>query len=233
MSDSTPGGAPGRVVEIELRLRDPSYPFVGASDAASCRVALAKLLPRPDDRYAEYFTVSDDADGRIETAVAQLETVSAARLETSEGRCLYEFLVSGDCPAVDLAKRGALPRQVIGDDGQGRIVAEVPARYDAGAIMAGFLSAHPDAAAVSKREKASIEPLFARSAIPRLLRSTLTDRQREVLEMAFEMGYYDWPRRHTGSEIADRLGISSATFSEHISAAERKLLAAIFEDGAA
>jgi len=229
MRDSAPSESPERVVEIELDLRDQSYPFVGLSETASCNVVLAKMLPRPDGRYAEYFTVSDDAGDRIETAVTQRETVSATRLRAKDGRCLYEFLVSGDCPAVSLAERGALPRRVRGEEGRGRIVAEVPARYDASAIVADFLDAHPDATPISKREKASIDPLFARTAFHRLLRTNLTDRQREVLQTAFEMGYYDWPRRHTGSEVADRLEISSATFSEHISAAERKLLTAIFQ----
>lgn len=115
MPDSTPVATPGRVVEIEFCLRDPTYPHRRFGRGG---------LPRrpheatpPDDRYAEYFTVSDGAGDQIEAAVARRETVSATRLQTNDGHCLYEFLVSGDCPAVYLAKRGALPRQVIGDEG--------------------------------------------------------------------------------------------------------------------
>ena len=57
----------------------------------------------------------------------------------------------------------------------------------------------------------------------------LTERQGEVLRTAFEMGYYEWPRACTGQDVADELGITPATFSEHVFAAERKILAFLFE----
>jgi predicted DNA binding protein len=48
------------------------------------------------------------------------------------------------------------------------------------------------------------------------------------LSVAFEAGYYDWPRGCTGEDVAEELGITSATFSEQIHAAERNLLSAVF-----
>lgn len=56
---------------------------------------------------------------------------------------------------------------------------------------------------------------------------TLTDRQREVLEVAFDLGYYDVPRRATTTEIATDLGLDDSTVSEHIQRAERNLLTAV------
>ncbi|MFB6102347.1 MAG: helix-turn-helix domain-containing protein [Haloplanus sp.] len=55
-------------------------------------------------------------------------------------------------------------------------------------------------------------------------RSKLTSRQLEVLETAYEMGYFERPRRANATEIASVLDITPATFSEHLAAAERKLL---------
>lgn len=55
--------------------------------------------------------------------------------------------------------------------------------------------------------------------------TTLTDRQREVVERALEAGYFDWPRDVTGEELASELGISRTTFLEHLRKAERKILA--------
>lgn len=60
-------------------------------------------------------------------------------------------------------------------------------------------------------------------------RDTLTDRQREVLETAHEMGYFDHPKQANAGEVADTLDINSTTFTEHLSAAQRKILAAILE----
>lgn len=55
--------------------------------------------------------------------------------------------------------------------------------------------------------------------------STLTDRQLEVITCAFEEGYFDWPRSTSSEELAEQLGISRATFHEHLRKAQSKLLA--------
>lgn len=55
-------------------------------------------------------------------------------------------------------------------------------------------------------------------------RGRLTDRQREVLETAFGMGYFEYPRSSNATEVAETLGIGTSTFTEHLAAAQRKLL---------
>ena len=52
----------------------------------------------------------------------------------------------------------------------------------------------------------------------------LTDRQREVLETAHEMGYFEYPRQANASEVAAALDIEPSTFTEHLAAAQSKLL---------
>lgn len=52
----------------------------------------------------------------------------------------------------------------------------------------------------------------------------LTERQREVLETAHGMGYFDYPREANAGEVANQLGIEQSTFAEHLAAAQRKLL---------
>jgi|AntDeeMetagen134_2_1112570.scaffolds.fasta_scaffold03948_4 predicted DNA binding protein len=44
----------------------------------------------------------------------------------------------------------------------------------------------------------------------------LTDPQREAIELAVEMGYYDIPRRCTTKELADELGISDQAVTERL-----------------
>lgn len=55
-------------------------------------------------------------------------------------------------------------------------------------------------------------------------RSKLTTRQLEVLETAYERGYFERPRRANATEIAADLDISPSTFREHLTAAESKIL---------
>ncbi len=51
----------------------------------------------------------------------------------------------------------------------------------------------------------------------------LTQRQRQVLELAVEAGYFERPRHNNTGELADALDISRATFTQHLRAAQRKL----------
>jgi predicted DNA binding protein len=60
--------------------------------------------------------------------------------------------------------------------------------------------------------------------------STLTDRQFEVLECALEAGYFEWPRDADSETVAGQLGISRATFLEHLRKAQSKLLTEAIEE---
>jgi len=53
---------------------------------------------------------------------------------------------------------------------------------------------------------------------------TLTDRQLEILQIAYERGFYDIPREVTIADIADEVGIDDGTVSEHLQRAERNIL---------
>lgn len=56
------------------------------------------------------------------------------------------------------------------------------------------------------------------------VRSLLTERQREVLDAAIELGYYSVPRRVTSSDVADAVGCAPSTASEHLRKIEARVL---------
>jgi predicted DNA binding protein len=56
----------------------------------------------------------------------------------------------------------------------------------------------------------------------------LTERQTEVLQTAVERGYFEWPREISSEELADELGITRATFLEHLRKAQEKVFAEMF-----
>ncbi|QIO24505.1 bacterio-opsin activator domain-containing protein [Haloarcula sp. JP-L23] len=226
MAQSKP--SPTTVSEVEFGLQDPRYPFVGVSQEESCRFYLADMFPRPDGRYAEYFQVRGVEPARVTAYVSTTDTVDVTVLtEYGDSGCL-EFLVSGDCPAFRLTELGALPREVRGIEGDGCIKAEIPTEENPSEVINVFLDEYPDAWLRAKREKNGIAPRFSDSGVQEVLHNHLTDRQREILEKALEEGYYDWPRECTGEDIAAELNITSATFSEHIRAAEQKLFTMLF-----
>lgn len=52
----------------------------------------------------------------------------------------------------------------------------------------------------------------------------LTEKQREVVEVAHELGYYDTPREASLSDVADELGVAKSTCSEMLHRAEGKVM---------
>lgn len=57
----------------------------------------------------------------------------------------------------------------------------------------------------------------------------LTDRQREVLEVAVDEGYYAMPRRATHDEVAEEVGCAPSTASEHLRKLETKIMEELVE----
>jgi predicted DNA binding protein len=60
-------------------------------------------------------------------------------------------------------------------------------------------------------------------------RLDLTEAQREALELAFERGYFDIPRRITLTELADEIGISDTAVSQRLRRGLTALLLAILD----
>ncbi|RMB25426.1 helix-turn-helix domain-containing protein [Haloplanus aerogenes] len=55
-------------------------------------------------------------------------------------------------------------------------------------------------------------------------RDTLTERQAEVVETAYEMGYFEYPRATNAERVAAELDIHPSTLAEHLATAQAKLL---------
>lgn len=62
-------------------------------------------------------------------------------------------------------------------------------------------------------------------------RGQLTARQREVLEVAYAEGYFEYPRKSSAGEVAEKLDISRSTFAEHLAAAQSQLFETIAGNG--
>lgn len=52
-----------------------------------------------------------------------------------------------------------------------------------------------------------------------------TPKQREILELAIKLGYYDFPRKVNLHELADKVGIMPSTLCVHLQKIESKMFA--------
>lgn len=98
---------------------------------------------------------------------------------------------------------------------------------DAGTTMSLVGPHEAISSQINEYEQAGISPDLRRLGGydgPEYPLDDLTDRQREVIETAWEMGYYEVPKEVSANEIAAELDLDASTVNEHLQRAERNLL---------
>ena len=173
-----------------------------------------------DGRIVEEFSVS--AGAAIRGDDTELTSVQA---NDREEVYRFERDATGDC-ACDLVERTGTPISSV--------------RAQDGALLLSFRTLELDeiAGIVDQlRERFDgvlVEELSqdheASTADPVVVdRDVLTDRQREIVETAHEMGYFEYPKGANATDVAAELDVARSTFTEHLAAAQTKLLNAILE----
>jgi len=199
-----------------------------AASAEGWSVQLNELVPT-DSGILAYGTVDGIAQEELRDVVGRSTLVGDLRILSPEADA-YKVELSmswGEELVPALAEHGALVTEISIADGEFQFVVEVPQGRDKHQLVELVHEHCANATLLSQWTVSRDDPAIADFHLA--FESQLTEKQRAVLKTAFHAGYFDWPRKSTGEEVADRLGITQATFSEHFRAAERTLFEAVFE----
>jgi PAS domain S-box-containing protein len=220
------------VTELQFRLVDEASFLVQAAKYADAELELVGSVSQPSGAIVQLFAVTgiDPEDVR---GFAEAAPMPAAVVTERENECVAEVTVESPSIAHVLAEFGGTVTSISVAD-EVRIRAEVPPGADLNAVLEAVRDVY-DVQLLSQREveREDRPDVDFRSDVER----HLTERQLEVLETAFQAGFFDWPREQTGKEVAELLDVSPPTFHQHLRVGERKLLEVLFEsdpdDGAA
>lgn len=217
------------LVEVELSTASDELFFTRLSSDLDATLDYRGSLPGAADGHHVFFEVSGvDADSVRDWAVADPGVEDALIVWTNDDESLVEFQLPSPSLPARLADRGVDTRTLTVDDGVAHLTLIFPADRDAREVVEVVEADHPDVELAAYREidRPTRSP---REAWARLA-DDLTDRQHAALTRAYVSGFFDWPRDVTGDDLADAMGITRATFHQHLRAAERKLVAAFFDD---
>lgn len=230
-----PPGDDGRadsVTEVEFRVTDARYPLVAIPERMGGPIRVEQILPRGGCRFAVFYSFSDVSPERASRAIAEHEGVEGRLISRRDDGGIVEVVV-GDPDqhfVVALSDAGAIPRDLWSAGGTAHIVAEIPTCENPADVVSRFVDDHPSVEVVARRQRDHLAPLFTRREFEEAVDALLTPRQHEVLVAAYAGGYFESPRRKSGSELADELGVTQPTFSQHLRAAERHVLSLLFPD---
>lgn len=166
-------------------------------------------------------------DVHTETAlVDELRTLSSG-----DGTYEFELVTTAVSSLVDaVATHGGRVTSITIADGALRFVVEFPPGRDKRQLIELVEDHCPNATNRAQRvvERTADDASQTRS----ILQDSLTEKQRTALQTAYSAGLFEWPRKSTGQELADRLDVAPATFSQRLRAAEKKFFDEILPHGA-
>lgn len=130
------------------------------------------------------------------------------------------------CPCECLGAFGCPIHRYVAEDGEVTLVFHTDSYEQLQAVMAIFRERYP-----SVTVKRLLQPPLEGTPDEQVFvnRGKLTDRQREVLQTAYDRGYFERPKRANATEIAEELGIAPTTFTEHLVVAQRKIFDDVLE----
>jgi predicted DNA binding protein len=200
-------------------------PLARTSAEADVRTYAISKVVDPDlpDNVVEEFamraTASDPPDhpsGEV-TKVFERGSQAVYRFERADRQhCPCECVESHGLPVVDIqGERGTL-----------YLVFHTPDQETLREVIASIREHHPQ---VEVRRLVRSTPEDGVDTLVFFDRGKLTDRQEEVLQTAHREGYFEHPKGANAGEIAEILDITTATFVQHLSAAQQKLLDSILD----
>ena len=209
-------------IRAELRFEDPD----------SCRIArmvgdrgleaesVTRSLAPETGRVTEEFAVHGDGEdlgGEQVERVFSYGSRSVYRLTRAQGV---------ECPCETVEEFGSPVVDVHTDQGRLHLAVHVENMTELETVVGKVRERFPDLG-VSRIVRS--RPDTAESDLVLVDRGELTTRQREVIQTAHEMGYFEHPKGANAGEVAEALGITTSTFTEHLAAAQSKLFSAILE----
>ncbi|GAB7093211.1 hypothetical protein JCM30237_03630 [Halolamina litorea] len=216
------------VIDLEFRVSQVLGTYEGAPDTTG-EVQFDAVVPRDGGEYVVFGTTSGDGFDLIEWLVEHdedWEEVLAVR-ETDEGTAFEVLVVEPRILSAVSAAGGRFVSATVGAGGDLTVRIQLPHDADARSVLGTVRDHYDDTTLVSKQEVTATDSGPRASA--RIETDDLTDRRLEALRAAYHAGYFEWPRETAGEEVADLLGISAPTFSQHLRAAERSVFGTVFD----
>ena len=213
--------------QVELKLWHPGCWTLEVTDAHSQTHIIEKSLYISDDRIKGDFVLVSEGDVPLEefiTAIGDHRVVDGVTiLKRTKGRSRVLVIYDRASSIVpEIVNSEFMPIEPVHIT-DGFEYWTVLVRADRLEEMFRKLEEEYDVDLQSIHEADPADSVEFADVIDRIY-DQLSPRQMESLFEASDAGYYNWPREVSATDVADRLGVSSPTFLEHLRKGEQKAL---------
>lgn len=189
-------------------------PLAALSKASNTRISgiTNSISTAPGDPTVTEFTLNEPA--------TTLNSIAPIYSYSKGYRYRFSHEEDDNCPCALLGSNGSAPANYVANDGQLTIV--FYARdYDHLQLIISTLKKNFDSLDIKRLIQSSPNPTDPTEILLDI--SNLTNRQIEVIQTAFEMGYFYRPRDANAEEVATALDIHASTFHEHLATIQTKV----------
>jgi PAS domain S-box-containing protein len=215
------------IIELEFAIGDRELLFSRLSAGADCRLESASIEHRSDGNIKLYLTAHGPDPERVRELAAETPQVTDVTcIVEHDQECLLELVLNESLLGM-VTEYGAVPQQVIAEDGTTRFTVELPYEAEARELFELVEDRHPGTELLGYHERE--RAVETRNDFKAALSERLTDRQETALRSAYLGGFFDWPRDIDGNELATSMDISRPTFHQHLRTAQAKVFEELFE----
>ncbi|MFB6164039.1 MAG: GAF domain-containing protein [Haloarculaceae archaeon] len=169
--------------------------------------------------------MTPETASELATDLVAVEELAPVSDQADERR--YRATVTDGAIVDAVVEFGAVPREIEATAAETTLVVSLLPHVDARAFVDRLAARFSDVELVARRERG--RPSQSIGAFREEFESVVTERQLEVLSLAYERGYFESPRESTGQDLADALGVSQPTINHHLRVSQRRLLALLFD----
>jgi DNA-binding CsgD family transcriptional regulator len=167
--------------------------------------------------------VVGDADA-LEAAMQEIPEVVGYDIERIDGQSCYVYVRDATTDPL---------QEMFGPISSGGLVVVPPIEYESDGTVAFSIFGPEDelqnaVTDISVPVKVTIEAVGGLARTRSAVEARLTERQREAVKTAVNLGYYEIPRTATQEDIAAELNCAPSTAAEHLRKAESQVLRAQF-----
>lgn len=218
-----------RVTELELCVRDADHPVVELVSGGDAELELEGLTLDDEGRIRAFLTIRNAPPDRTHDVAARSTVVEDVSLVADdEDGALYECTLAESSMMATLVTHGVVPKGLVAKDGGARLTVHCPHERSVSELLEMFTEKYPETELAARRDR-DVSPRSTRS-FRDAFETAASDRQLDVLKTAYFSGYFEWPRKRTGQEVAESLGVSQPTVNRHLRAAQRTLLSKLFDE---